>query len=95
MLEPAGDRRLLALALSNQSQLHMLAYRASDWRGGRASGPSPWPAAGRRLRSCPHALLGVGSVRQGLLGDPLGWLLMEESLRVALAAGEVEHACRS
>ena len=30
MLEAAGDRRLLALALSNQSQLHMLAYRATD-----------------------------------------------------------------
>ena len=94
VLEPAGDRRLLALALSNQSQLHMLAYRASDCVavGERAI------ALARELGDAAilsHALLGVGSVRQGLLGDPMGWSLMEESLRVALAAGEVEHACRS
>ena len=30
VLEAAGDRRLLALALSNQSQLHMLAFGATD-----------------------------------------------------------------
>ena len=94
VLEPAGDRRLLALALSNQSQLHMLAYRASDCVavGERAI------ALAREVGDAAilsHALLGVGSVRQGLLGDPMGWSLMEESLRVALAAGEVEHACRS
>ena len=41
-----------------------------------------------------HALLNVGSARWQL-GDPVAWSLMEESLRVALAAGEVEHACRS
>ena len=94
VLEAAGDRRLLALALSNQSQLHMLAYRASDCVavGERAV------ALAREVGDAAilsHALLNVGSARESLLGDPMGWSLMEESLRVALAAGEVEHACRS
>jgi hypothetical protein len=94
VVEAAGDRRLLALALSNQSQLHMLAYRASDCVavGERAV------ALARELGDAAilsHALLNVGSARESLLGDPMGWSLMEESLRVALAAGEVEHACRS
>ena len=93
VLEAAGDRRLLALALSNQSQLHMLAYRASDCVavGERAV------ALAREVGDAAilsHALLNVGSARWQL-GDPVAWSLMEESLRVALAAGEVEHACRS
>jgi DNA-binding CsgD family transcriptional regulator/energy-coupling factor transporter ATP-binding protein EcfA2 len=93
VLESAGDRRLLALALSNQSQLHMLAYRATDCVavGERAV------ALAREVGDAAilsHALLNVGSARWQL-GDLVAWPLMEESLRVALAAGEVEHACRS
>jgi len=93
VLEPAGDRRLLALALSNQAQLHMLAFRAEDCVavGKRAV------ALARELGDAAilsHALLNVGSARWQL-GDPVAWPLMEESLRVALAAGEVEHACRA
>jgi DNA-binding CsgD family transcriptional regulator/energy-coupling factor transporter ATP-binding protein EcfA2 len=93
VVEAAGDRRLLALALSNQSQLHMLAYRATDCVavGERAV------ALARDVGDAAilsHALLNVGSARWQL-GDPVAWSLMEESLRVALAAGEVEHACRS
>ena len=93
VVEAAGDRRLLALALSNQAQLHMLAYRATDCVavGERAV------ALARDVGDAAilsHALLNVGSARWQL-GDPVAWSLMEESLRVALAAGEVEHACRS
>ena len=93
VLEAAGDRRLLALALSNQAQLHMLAFRATDCVavGERAV------ALARELGDAAilsHALLNVGSARWQL-GDPVAWSLMEESLRVALAAGEVEHACRA
>jgi DNA-binding CsgD family transcriptional regulator/energy-coupling factor transporter ATP-binding protein EcfA2 len=93
VLEATGDRRLLALALSNQSQLHMLAHRATDCVavGERAV------ALAREVGDAAilsHALLNVGSARWQL-GDPVAWSLMEESLRVALAAGEVEHACRS
>ena len=93
VVEAAGDRRLLALALSNQAQLHMLAYRATDCVavGERAV------ALAREVGDAAilsHALLNVGSARWQL-GDPVAWSLMEESLGVALAAGEVEHACRS
>jgi DNA-binding CsgD family transcriptional regulator/energy-coupling factor transporter ATP-binding protein EcfA2 len=94
VVEAAGDRRLLALALSNQSQLLVLAYRATD---GIAVGERAIALA-RELGDAAilsHALLNVGSARESLLGDPMGWSLMEESLRVALAAGEVEHACRA
>ena len=93
VLEPAGDRRLLALALSNQSQLHMLAFRTEDCVavGERAV------ALARELGDAAilsHALNNVGSARWQR-GDQAGWSLMEESLRVALAAGEIDHACRS
>jgi DNA-binding CsgD family transcriptional regulator len=93
VLEPAGDRRLLALALSNQSQLHMLACRAGDCVavGERAI------ALARELGDAAilsHALSNVGAARWQL-GDQACWSLMEEGLGVALAAGEVEHACRS
>jgi len=93
VLEPTGDRRLLALALSNQSHLHMQDFRAEDCVavGERAV------ALARELGDAAilsHALTNIGSARWQL-GDPAGWALLEESLRVALAAGEVEHACRS
>jgi DNA-binding CsgD family transcriptional regulator/energy-coupling factor transporter ATP-binding protein EcfA2 len=93
VLEPAGDRRLLALALSNQSQLHMLASRAGDCVavGERAI------ALAREVGDAAilaHALTNVGGARWQL-GDSVAWSLMEQSLRVALAAGEVEHACRA
>jgi DNA-binding CsgD family transcriptional regulator/energy-coupling factor transporter ATP-binding protein EcfA2 len=93
VLEPTGDRRLLALALSNQSQLHMLAHRAIDCVavGERAV------ALARELGDpaiLSHALINVGVAREQL-GDPVAWSLMKQSLRVALAAGEVEHACRA
>ena len=93
VLEPAGDRRLLALALSNQAHLHMLAIRTEDCVavGERAI------ALARELGDAAilsHALTNVGSARWQL-GDPAGWALLEESLQAALTAGEVEHACRA
>jgi DNA-binding CsgD family transcriptional regulator len=93
VLEPAGDRRLLALALSNQSQLHMLAHEASECIavGERAIALARQAGDAATLS---HALNNVGSARWQL-GDPVAWSLMEESLQVALAAGEIEHACRA
>ena len=93
VLEPAGDRRLLALALSNQSQLHMLAHQASECIavGERAIALARQAGDAATLS---HALNNVGSARWQL-GDPVAWSLMEESLQVALAAGEIEHACRA
>ena len=93
VLEPAGDRRLLALALSNQSQLHMLANRDLDaiTVGERAIALA---RQGGDAATLSHALNNVG-VARWYRGDEAGWALLEESLQVALAAGEIEHACRA
>ncbi len=93
VLEPAGDRRLLALALSNQSQLDMLANRATDCiRVGERAIALAREADDAAILS--HALNNVG-VARWRLGDQAGWALLEEGLRIALSAGEIEHACRS
>ncbi|MEV3861100.1 AAA family ATPase [Streptomyces sp. NPDC050095] len=93
VLEQAGDDRLLALALSNTAQLRMLsdAYAQAIDYGERAM------ALARSVGDTAilaHALNNVGSARWRS-GDPSGQRQLEESLRVALAAGEVEHACRA
>ena len=93
VLEQVGDARLLALALSNQSQLHMLAHRSlqSISCGERA-------AALAREAGDPaiisHALTNIGA-SQLALGDPVGQRTIDEALRVALDAGDVEDACRA
>jgi len=93
VLETAGDEPALALALSNQSQLHMLAGRRTESVavGQRAV------AMARHLGDpalLSHALNNVGTA---LLDDghPEGQGILNESLAVALEAGEVEHACRA
>jgi DNA-binding CsgD family transcriptional regulator/tetratricopeptide (TPR) repeat protein len=93
VLERAADTRLLALALSNQSQLCMLAHRPSDsiTHGERAV------ALARQVDDAAiisHALANIGS-SQWLLGDPAGERTLDEALRVALEAGDVEEACRA
>ena len=93
VLEHAGDRRALALALSNQSQLRMLAGRRTDsvTIGLRAV------AMARDIGDAgllSHALNNVGTSLWGD-GQPEGQRILAESLAVALAADEVEHACRA
>jgi DNA-binding CsgD family transcriptional regulator/tetratricopeptide (TPR) repeat protein len=93
VLEGAADDRALTFALSNQSQLHMLAGRRADCVavGRRAIGMA------RELGDAgllSHALNNVGTALIDL-GDPDGQPLLDESLAVALDAGEVEHACRA
>jgi ATP/maltotriose-dependent transcriptional regulator MalT len=93
VLERAADPRLLALALSNQSQLCMLAHRPSDsiTYGERAV------ALARQVNDgaiISHALANIGS-SQWLLGDPAGERTLDEALAVALEAGDVEEACRA
>ncbi|MFJ3672811.1 helix-turn-helix transcriptional regulator [Streptomyces sp. NPDC090106] len=93
VLEHAGDDRLLALAVSNTAQLRMLSDRYAEAveHGERAI------ALARKAGDAAilsHALNNVGTARwRG--GDPGGRLQLEESLTVALDAGEVEDACRS
>ncbi|WP_328504183.1 AAA family ATPase [Streptomyces sp. NBC_00457] len=93
VLEHAGDDRLLALALSNTSQLRMLSDRyAEAIVYGEQAIELARKAGDQAILA--HALNNVGSARwKG--GDPGGRAQVEESLDVALAAGEVEHACRS
>ncbi|MFF0013592.1 helix-turn-helix transcriptional regulator [Streptomyces sp. NPDC005374] len=93
VLEHAGDDRLLALAVSNTAQLRMLSERYAEAveHGERAI------ALARKagdLAILAHALNNVGTARWRS-GDPGGRGQLEESLEVALTAGEVEHACRS
>ncbi|MET9903325.1 AAA family ATPase [Streptomyces sp. NPDC006446] len=93
VLEGAGDDRLLALALSNTSQLHMLSDRHTQ---AVAFGERAIELARRAedVEILAHALNNVGTARWRA-GDPLGRAQLEESLKVALGAGEVEHACRA
>jgi DNA-binding CsgD family transcriptional regulator/tetratricopeptide (TPR) repeat protein/energy-coupling factor transporter ATP-binding protein EcfA2 len=93
VLESAGDQQALALALSNQSQLLMLAGRRADCIaiGQRAA------AMARGLDDpalLSHALNNLGTALWDS-GVPEGQAILEESLTLALAAGEVEHACRA
>ena len=93
VLERAGDRRLLALALSNESQLYMLAYRFAESiaYGERAA------ALAREVGDAAitsQALTNIGLSRW-MLGEPAGQPTLDEALRVALQAGDVEDACRA
>jgi len=93
VLEEAGDPRLFALALSNQSQLHMLAHRARESIAcGERAAALAREAGDPAIIS--HALTNIG-VSQWLLGDPAGQRTIDEALRVALDAGDVEDACRA
>ena len=92
-LETAGDARLLALALSNQSQLAMLAHRPAESisHGERAV------SLARQVNDAAitsHALTNIGTA-QWFRGDPAGERTLGEALRVALAADDVEDACRA
>jgi DNA-binding CsgD family transcriptional regulator len=92
-LERVDDSRLLALALSNQSQLHMLACRNQESveLGQRAA------ALARDIGDAAilsHALTNIG-ISRWTGGDPAGQASLDEALRVALDAGDVEDACRA
>jgi len=91
VLSAAGDDGLLAMAFSNQAQLHALSGRTA----------AAIPAAERAIElgkdtpaTLSHALNNLG-ISLNRLGDPRGVSTLEESLRVALAANEPEHACRA
>jgi DNA-binding CsgD family transcriptional regulator/tetratricopeptide (TPR) repeat protein len=93
VLEQAGDPRLLALALSNESQLCMLAQRTAEaigfgQRAVELARAVPDP------ETLSHALTNVGTA-QWNMGDPAGHATLGEALRTALAAGDVEDACRA
>ena len=93
VLEDAGDGRLLAMAYSNQAQLAMLAERHAEAieYGERAI------RLAREVNDAAtlsHALNNVGLVKWRMR-DSQARSTMEDSLHVALSAGEVEQACRA
>jgi DNA-binding CsgD family transcriptional regulator/tetratricopeptide (TPR) repeat protein len=93
VLERVGDSRLLALALSNESQLCMAACRfAESIAYGERAAALAREAGDAAVTS--HALTNIGVSRWGL-GDPAGQPTLDEALRVALEAGDVEDACRA
>jgi DNA-binding CsgD family transcriptional regulator/tetratricopeptide (TPR) repeat protein len=93
VLTGAGDEPALALALSNQSQLYALAGRREEAIAvGRRAVAMARDLADPALLS--HALNNVGMATWDQ-GDERGRALLEESLRLARDAGEVEHACRA
>ncbi|WP_405623438.1 ATP-binding protein [Streptomyces sp. NBC_01396] len=93
VLEHAGDDRLLALAVSNIAQLRMLADRYPE-AVEHAERAIVLAQKTQDAGILSHALNNQGTARwRG--GDPGGRRQLEESLEVALDAGEVEHACRA
>jgi DNA-binding CsgD family transcriptional regulator/tetratricopeptide (TPR) repeat protein len=93
VLAGAGDERLLAHAYSNIAGLCMLAAQhAEAVRLGEHAVAVARTAGDPAILS--HALQNLG-MAQWSLGDPAGWPHVEESLRIALAAGATEDACRA
>ena len=91
--EDAEDRRLLAMALSNHAQLLSLAYHsAQSVEFGQRAVELAREVGDQAVLS--HALTNIGMSRW-TLGDRGGQAVLEEALRVALSAGETEHALRA
>jgi DNA-binding CsgD family transcriptional regulator/tetratricopeptide (TPR) repeat protein len=85
--------RLRAMAYSAQSQLYALAGRSPE----AIDVGEPAIRLARETGDAgilSHALNNVGMARWNQR-DPQGRATLEESLRIALAAGETEHACRA
>jgi DNA-binding CsgD family transcriptional regulator/tetratricopeptide (TPR) repeat protein len=93
VLEAGGQARLLALAVSNESQLAMLAH---DSRRAIELARRVLPTA-HEARDVPllsHALTNLGLARFHL-GDQEGLDDLVEAARVALAVDDIEDACRA
>jgi DNA-binding CsgD family transcriptional regulator len=93
VLEGAGDDRELAMAYSNQSQLAMLGDRHEEAVDNAQRALALARPAGD-VAVVSHALNNLGSARWRS-GDRAGREVVEEGLRLALDAGETEHAVRA
>jgi DNA-binding CsgD family transcriptional regulator/tetratricopeptide (TPR) repeat protein len=92
VLGRTGDDRLLAMALSNQSQLHALAGRDTE---AIATAQRAIELGRDTPAIVSHSLNNLG-VALGRRGDERGAVTrLTESLTVALDANEPEHACRA
>jgi DNA-binding CsgD family transcriptional regulator/tetratricopeptide (TPR) repeat protein/energy-coupling factor transporter ATP-binding protein EcfA2 len=91
VLTEAGDDDALAMALSNKSQLHALAGRAEE----AITAAQNAVALGKNTPATVSHALNNLAIALFQLSAPDALPVMEESLRVALAANEPEHACRA
>ncbi len=94
VLEEAGDSRMLAMAYSNESQLDMLAERNPEAIATAERAIALARDAGDAA-VLSHALNNRGSARWMMGELEIGRQDLDESLRVALAAGQTEHALRA
>ncbi|HEU4948662.1 MAG TPA: AAA family ATPase [Kribbella sp.] len=93
VLVNAGDRRMLAMAYSNQAQLDMLADRNFEAIAAAERAIALARDSGDAA-VLSHALNNLGTAKWDL-NDPGGREALAESLQVALDAGETDHACRA
>jgi DNA-binding CsgD family transcriptional regulator/tetratricopeptide (TPR) repeat protein len=93
VLTQVGDSDLLAFAVSNQSQLAMLAHRVDE---GAELARRAIALTGRAVAQpvLSHALANLGSSRW-MGGDPGGLDDLLEAIRVAMEIDDVEDACRA
>jgi ATP/maltotriose-dependent transcriptional regulator MalT len=93
VLEEVGDEGLFAFALSNQSQLAMLAHRSQESvaLARRAIALATTSGATPVLS---HALTNLGAAKWQS-GDPNGFDDLREAVRVALSINDVEDASRA
>jgi DNA-binding CsgD family transcriptional regulator/tetratricopeptide (TPR) repeat protein len=93
VLGEVGDEGLFAFALSNQSQLAMLAHRTEEGAAMARRAIALATAAGA-TPVLSHALTNLGLSRW-LGGDRGGYEDLREAVRVALSIEDVEDACRA
>ncbi|MGY1747229.1 AAA family ATPase [Blastococcus sp. SYSU D00695] len=93
VLETTGAAGPLAMAYSNRAQLDMLADR-NDRAVADSARAVALARAVEDAATLSHALCNSGTARWNR-GDPGGLAALAESRRVALAAGEAEHAVRA
>ncbi len=91
VLSGTGADDLLAMALSTRAQLHALAGHSAE----AVTAAEKAVALGKDSpATLSHALNNL-AIALSQEGDPGALSTMEESLRIALAANEPEHACRA
>jgi DNA-binding CsgD family transcriptional regulator len=93
VVERSGDRRGLAMALSNHAQLLSLAYHsARSIEVGERAAELAGEIGDQAVLT--HALTNIG-MSLWTRGDRNGQAVLERALSIALAAGETEHALRA
>jgi DNA-binding CsgD family transcriptional regulator len=91
LLSTTGDADLLAMALSNQAQLHALSGRSAE----AVVVADQAIALGKDTPATVSHALNNRGIALFQLGDPRARPTMEQSIQVALASNEAEHACRA